>query len=131
MKVHHIGIAVESLAAALPIFEKVLGKPPDARETVNEQKVSVAVFELEGARLELLEATEEDSPIGKFIRKRGPGIHHLTLQVSGLANKLAELERSGIQLVDRDPRVGAGNTRVAFLHPRSTAGVLIELVEEP
>lgn len=131
MKLHHLGIAVESLATALPIFEKVLGKPPDSQQTVAEQKVRVAVFELEGARIELLEATEEESPVGKFIRKRGPGIHHLTLQVSRLAEKLLELERNGIQLVDREPRRGAGNTRVAFLHPRSTSGVLIELVEEP
>lgn len=131
MKVHHIGIAVESLERALPTFEKVLGKTADSRETVEDQKVRVAVFDLEGARIELLEATTEDSPIAKFISKRGPGIHHLTLQVSGLTKKLAELERNGIELVDRGPRAGAGKSRIAFLNPRSTSGVLIELVEEP
>lgn len=131
MKVHHIGIAVESLERALPAFEKVFGKAADSREIVEDQKVRVAVFDFDGARIELLEATAQDSPIAKFIARRGPGIHHLTLQVSCLAEKLAELERSGIELVDRAPRAGAGGSRIAFLHPRSTSGVLIELVEEP
>jgi methylmalonyl-CoA/ethylmalonyl-CoA epimerase len=131
VKVHHIGIAVESLERALPAFEKVFGKAADSSETVEDQKVRVAVFNLDGARIELLEATAQDSPIAKFIARRGPGIHHMTLQVSGLAEKLAQLERSGIELVDRAPRAGAGTSRIAFLHPRSTSGVLIELVEEP
>jgi methylmalonyl-CoA/ethylmalonyl-CoA epimerase len=131
VKVHHIGIAVESLERALPAFEKVFGKAADSSETVEDQKVRVAVFNIDGARIELLEATAQDSPIAKFIARRGPGIHHMTLQVSGLAEKLAQLERSGIELVDRAPRAGAGTSRIAFLHPRSTSGVLIELVEEP
>jgi methylmalonyl-CoA/ethylmalonyl-CoA epimerase len=130
MKIHHVGIAVESLASALPVFEKLLGRAPNSQETVEDQKVRVAVFKLEGSRLELLEATSADSPIARFIGKRGQGIHHLTLAVPNLAGTLAELERAGIRLIDREPRVGAGKERIAFLHPSSTAGVLIELVEE-
>jgi methylmalonyl-CoA/ethylmalonyl-CoA epimerase len=130
MKIHHVGIAVESLASALPVFEKLLGRAPNSQETVEDQKVRVAVFKLEGSRVELLEATSADSPIARFIGKRGQGIHHLTLAVPDLAGTLAELERAGIRLIDREPRVGAGKERIAFLHPSSTAGVLIELVEE-
>ena len=88
------------------------------------------VFHLGGSRLELLESTEVDSPIGRFVAKRGPGIHHLALAVPDLAEALRKLESEGVRLIDREPRVGAGNERIAFLHPSSTAGVLIELVEE-
>jgi len=130
MKIHHVGIAVESLRAALPVFEKLLGGPPHLQENVASQKVRVAVFRLGESRLELLEGTSEDSPITRFISKRGQGIHHLTLTVPNLADALRELERQGIRLIDREPRLGAGDERMAFLHPASTAGVLIELIEE-
>ena len=130
MRIHHLGIAVESLQTAVPTFQKLLGKPPDSEEVVEGQKVRVAVFKVGESRLELLEATTEDSPIAKFLSKRGPGMHHLTLAVSDLAGTLKKLEREGTRLIDREPRRGAGNTNVAFLHPSSTAGVLIELVEE-
>lgn len=130
MKIHHVGIAVESLSAAVPAFEKILGRAPDSEETVEDQKVRVAVFQLSGSRIELLEATSPDSPIAKFISKRGQGIHHLTFAVPGLAGRLRELEQSGIRLIDREPRAGAGGEQIAFLHPSTTAGVLIELVEE-
>ena len=131
MRIHHLGIAVESLQTAVPAFEKLLGKPPDSQEVVEEQKVRVAVFRVGESRLELLEATAEDSAIARFLTKRGPGIHHLTLTVRDLAGTLEKLESDGVRLVDREPRRGAGNERIAFLHPASTAGVLIELVEEP
>jgi methylmalonyl-CoA/ethylmalonyl-CoA epimerase len=130
MKIHHVGIAVESLHAAIPIFEKLLGCAPTSQEIVADQKVRVAVFQLGDSRIELLEATSPDSPIAKFIGKRGQGMHHLTLAVADLAGRLAELEASGVRLIDREPRVGVGKKRMAFLHPSSTAGVLIELVEE-
>jgi methylmalonyl-CoA/ethylmalonyl-CoA epimerase len=130
MKIHHVGIAVESLSAALPAFEKLLGRPPDSQEVVEEQKVRVAVFNLGDSRIELLEATEPDSPIARFIAKRGQGIHHLTLAVPQVAERLRELEAAGIRLIDHEPRTGAGSGHIAFLHPSSTAGVLIELVEE-
>lgn len=130
MKIHHIGIAVESLSAALPAFEKILGRAPISRETIADQKVRVAVFDLDEIRIEVLEATSPDSPIAKFLAKRGPGIHHLTFTVAGLPKKLAELERNGIRLIDREPRRGAGGEEIAFLHPAGASGVLIELVED-
>ena len=130
MKIHHLGIAVESLAAAVPAFVKLLGRPPDSEEIVEDQKVRVAVFRLGESRIELLEATSPDSPLARFIEKGGQGIHHLTLSVSNLVETLARLEHDGMRLIDREPRVGAGKERIAFLHPSSTCGVLIELVEE-
>ena len=130
MRIHHLGIAVESLKAAVPAFEKLLGKPPESEEVVEDQKVRVAVFRVGEIRLELLEATSQDSPIARFLTKRGQGIHHLTLSVQDLPSTLKELESGGIRLIDREPRRGAGKERIAFLHPSSTAGVLIELVEE-
>jgi methylmalonyl-CoA/ethylmalonyl-CoA epimerase len=130
MKLHHIGIAVGSLATARPVFEKLLGKPPDSEEVVEEQKVRVAMFQVGESRLELLEATSEDSPLARSLAKRGQGLHHVALAVEDLRGALGKLESAGFRLIDREPRRGAGNEQVAFLHPASTAGVLIELVEE-
>lgn len=130
MRIHHVGIAVKSLENAVPIFQLLMGKPPDAQEAVEDQKVRVAVFQSGECRLELLEATSPDSPVARFLAKRGEGIHHLTLAVPKLAETLRHLEANGIRLIDREPRAGAGNERIAFLHPSSTVGVLIELVEE-
>lgn len=130
MKIHHVGIAVESLKEAIPVFEKLLGSPPASEELIEDQKVRVAVFGVGESRIELLEAADADSPVGRFIAKRGPGIHHLTLAVENIEESLEALEKSGIRLIDSKPRAGASNERIAFLHPKSTAGVLIELVEE-
>jgi methylmalonyl-CoA/ethylmalonyl-CoA epimerase len=130
MRIHHIGIAVESLQAAVPLFAKLLGRAPDTEETIEEQKVRVVVFALGESRIELLEATSPDSPIARFLSKRGQGIHHVALAVSNVSATLAELERAGFRFIDREPRIGTGRERIAFLHPSSTAGVLIELVEE-
>jgi len=130
MKIHHIGIAVESLEAARRPFEKMLGRPPDSEEVVEEQKVRVAMFRVGESRVELLEATAEDSPLARSIAKRGQGLHHIALAVEDLAGTLRELANAGVRLIDREPRRGAGNELVAFVHPGSTAGVLIELVEE-
>jgi len=130
MKLHHIGIAVGSLAAARPVFAKLLGKLPDSEEVVEEQKVRVAMFQVGESRLELLEATSEDSPLARSLSKRGQGVHHIAVAVEDLAGTLRRLESAGVRLIDREPRRGAGNEQVAFLHPASTAGVLIELVEE-
>jgi LAO/AO transport system kinase len=131
VKIDHLGIAVESLAGAVPIFQKLIGKAPDTEETIVDQKVRMAVFQMGQCRLELLEGTEGDSPITRFIAKRGEGIHHLALAVPDLVRALRKLESEGVPLIDREPRVGAGNAHIAFLHPSSTAGVLIELIEEP
>jgi methylmalonyl-CoA/ethylmalonyl-CoA epimerase len=130
MKIHHIGIAVSSLEAARAAFEVLLGKAPEAEEIVPEQKVRVSTFSLGESRLELLEATSEDSPIARFVSKRGPGLHHVAVAVEDLAGTLRRLEGAGVRLIDREPRRGAGNERVAFVHPAGTAGVLMELVEE-
>jgi methylmalonyl-CoA/ethylmalonyl-CoA epimerase len=130
MRIHHLGIAVESLERAVPIFTTLLGHGPDSEEVVEGQKVRVAVFGVGESRIELLEATSPDSTIAQFIAKRGQGIHHLTLSVDNIEESLARLAGDGIRLIDREPRTGAGNERIAFLHPSSTAGVLIELVEE-
>jgi methylmalonyl-CoA/ethylmalonyl-CoA epimerase len=130
MKLHHVGIAVESLRAAVPVFEKLLGRAPDSQEVVADQKVRLAMFALGESRIELLEPTSEDSPIARFLAKRGQGVHHLTLAVPDLARALRDLEAGGVRLIDRAPRLGAGKERIAFLDPSSTAGVLIELVEE-
>lgn len=131
MRIHHLGIAVESLEKAVPVFELLLGHPPDSKEEVEDQKVRVAVFHVGESRIELLEAISSDSPIARFIGKRGPGIHHLTLTVDNLQETLSDFERRGLRLVDRNARVGAGGEMIAFLHPSSTANVLIELLEEP
>ncbi len=130
MKIHHVGIAVESLVTAVAIFEKLLGRAPDSEEVVEDQKVRLAIFNLGGARIELLEPTAPDSPVARFLAKRGQGLHHLTLAVPDLDAALRRFETSGIRLIDRTPRLGAGNERIVFVHPSSTAGVLIELVEK-
>jgi len=130
MKIDHIGIAVESLRTAVPLFEKLLGRAPDAEETVEEQKVRVVTFALGESRIELLEATSPDSPVARFLSKRGQGIHHVALAVANVSATLAELERAGFRFIDRELRIGTGRERIAFLHPSSTAGVLIELVEK-
>jgi methylmalonyl-CoA/ethylmalonyl-CoA epimerase len=130
MRIHHLGIAVESLEKAVSVFELLLGHPPDSTNEVEDQKVRVAVFQVGESRIELLEASSPDSPIARFIGKSGPGIHHLTLTVDNLQKSLDDLEQRGIRLVDRSPRVGAGGESIAFLHPSSTANVLIELLEE-
>lgn len=130
MRIHHLGIAVESLEKAVPVFELLLGRAPDSREKVEDQKVRLAGFQVGETRIELLEATSPDSPIARFIGKRGPGIHHLTLTVDNLQTTLNELDGRGIKLVDRTPRLGAGGESIAFLHPSSTANILIELLEE-
>jgi len=130
MRIHHLGIAVESLEKAVPVFELLLGHPPVSREEVEDQQVRVAVFRLGESNIELLEAISPESPVGRFISRRGPGIHHLTLAVDNLQGTLGDLERRGIRLIDRNPRVGAGGEAIAFLHPSSMAGVLIELLQE-
>lgn len=129
MRIHHLGIAVESLEKAVPVFELLLGRPPDSTEEVEDQKVRVAVFQVGESRIELLESSSPDSPIARFIDKQGPGIHHLTLAVENLQGKLDNLAERGLKLIDRNPRVGAGGESIAFVHPSSTAGILIELLE--
>lgn len=130
MGIHHLGIAVKSLEEAVPVFRRLTGSEPTSVEEVAEQRVRVAMFAVGGSHLELLEATSPDSPIARFLEKGGRGVHHVTLAVPDLEHTLADLERDGFKLIDHQPRIGAGGERIAFIHPSSTAGVLIELLED-
>jgi len=132
--VNHIGIAVKSIDEHRPFYEKVLGARYEGIEEVPSQKVRVGFFTVgaEGheVRVELLEATAPDSPVASFIAKRGEGLHHIAYAVEDLPGRLAELRAAGVRLIDDTPRPGAHHTRIAFLHPKSSGGVLTELCEE-
>jgi len=127
--IEHIGIAVKSLDEAIPMYEKLLGVKCYSIEEVTGQKVRTAFFRVGQTKIELLESTDPDGPIGKFIEKKGEGIHHIALAVSELDKKLEELDDMGIQLIDKTSRKGAEGLNIAFLHPKSTHGVLMELCE--
>lgn len=127
--IEHIGIAVKDLQASVKFYEEVLGLECYAVEEVKDQKVKTAFFRLGGTKIELLESTDPEGPIGKFIEKKGEGVHHLAFAVEGIENALATLKDKGIQLVDQQPRKGAEGLDIAFLHPKSTGGVLTELCE--
>jgi len=128
--VEHIGFAVRDLDAAIMLYEKLLGTSCYAVEEVGNQKVRTAFFKVGETKIELLASTAADGPIAKFIEKRGEGIHHIAYAVEGLPSVLRTLEAEGTQLVDREPRKGAEGMQIAFLHPRSTLGVLTELCEK-
>jgi methylmalonyl-CoA/ethylmalonyl-CoA epimerase len=125
-KIDHIGIAVRDLAAAIAQYSKI-GLDSREIEEVQSQKARVAMIPIGESRLELVEATENDSPISKFIAKRGEGVHHICFQVEDIAAELKILKTAGLRLVDESPRPGAGGCLVAFIHPSATGGVLIEL----
>ena len=129
MKIEHIGIAVKSLAAAVKVYEQAIGLKVAGYDEVDEQGVRVAMLEIGESRIELLEPTRPDSPIEKFMNKRGEGIHHIAVRVDDIEESLQQLKAAGIRLIDETPKRGAHNTRVAFIHPASTHGVLMELVE--
>ncbi len=128
--VAHIGIAVRDLKVSIPLFSKLLGKSPDYIESVEDQKVKTALFTLTNSAVELLEPASADSPVGKFLEKRGEGIHHLSIDVEDISRELARLKREGFELIDEKPRSGANQCLVAFVHPKSTNGVLIELSQK-
>lgn len=129
-KIEHIAIAVHSLEEALPFYEQQLGLEHEFTEEVPEQKVRVAILKVGDTRFELLEPTAEDSPIAKFLATRGPGLHHVALATTSLASRLQQLHQQGVKLIDREPRRGAEGKEVAFLHPKSSGGVLLELCAE-
>lgn len=129
--IEHLGIAVKSLETAIPYWEQLLGTKCYNIETVAEQKVRTAFFKIGQTKIELLEPMAEDSPVGKFIEKRGEGVHHIAFAVNDLPAALAKVEKDGIQLIDKAPRGGAEGLNIAFLHPKSTFGVLTELCEDP
>ncbi|HZQ24167.1 MAG TPA: methylmalonyl-CoA epimerase [Terriglobales bacterium] len=126
--IDHLGIAVKSLATAKTIYEK-LGMQVSPEETVEQEKVRVVMVPAGGSRIELLEATSEDSTIAKFIAKRGEGLHHVCMRVPDLTGAVERLKRENVRLVSEDIKTGAGGRRYVFVHPSSTGGVLLELVE--
>lgn len=129
--IEHLGIAVKSLETAIPFYENVLGLKCYAIEEVAEQKVKTAFFKVGQTKIELLESTDPEGPVGKFIEKRGEGVHHLAFAAEGLQESLDQLAEMGITLIDKSPRKGAEGLNIAFLHPKSTFGVLTELCEHP
>ena len=129
LKVDHIGIAVNSIEEMKKLYSDILGLVHAGNETVVDQKVTTAFFPVGDTEFELLEPTSPDGPIGKFIDVKGPGIHHIALRVENIELALEELKAKGVRLVDEKPRKGAGGAKIAFLHPKSTFGVLVELSE--
>jgi len=128
-KINHIGIAVKSLEAAIPFYRDVLGMAFEGTEEVAEQKVKVAFLAVGESRVELLEATSDDSPVAKFLEKNGEGVHHIAYEVADLAASLETLKAQGVRLIDETPRRGAHDTKIAFLHPKASGGVLTELCQ--
>jgi methylmalonyl-CoA/ethylmalonyl-CoA epimerase len=129
--IEHLGIAVNSLEEAIPFYEKILGTKCYSIEEVPEQKVKTAFFKIGQTKIELLEPTDPDSAVGTFLANRGQGVHHVAFEVDGLQNVLNEVAEGGIRLIDKAPRGGAEGLNIAFLHPKSTFGVLMELCENP
>jgi methylmalonyl-CoA/ethylmalonyl-CoA epimerase len=132
LKLDHVGIAVDNLDEALKLYTGLLGLELKGTEVIEEQKVKTAFLPLggpEGTELELLESTDPEGPIGKFIANRGSGVQHLAFRVDDIDAALAELKNAGMRLIDEVPRYGAGGGRIAFLHPKATKGVLVELCE--
>jgi methylmalonyl-CoA/ethylmalonyl-CoA epimerase len=129
LKIDHLGIAVNNIDDAKRFWSKVLGLPFEGAETVTEQKVTTAFFPVGESEVELLESTAPDGPVAKYIEKRGPGIQHVAFRVADIEAALAELKANGIALIDQQPRAGAGGARIAFLHPKATGGVLVELCQ--
>ncbi len=128
-KINHIGIAVKNLEESIAFYQK-LGLELESIEEVAEQKVKVAFFSVGDTRIELLAATAEDSPIAKYIEKKGEGIQHIAFTVDNIEKQLEEAKDNQITLIDQTPRIGAHNSQIAFLHPKSTGGVLIEYCQE-
>lgn len=128
-RISHIGVAVGGLAEAAEFFEKLLGAGPGQTERVEDQKVEIRSFPVGESNVELTLPTAPDSPIAKFLEKRGTGIHHIAFEVDDLERELERMRALGIRLIDETPRRGANNSRIAFLHPKSTGGILVELCE--
>ena len=126
-KIEHIGIAVKNLDESIKFYEKILGLKCYSIEEVEDQKVKTAFFQIGNTKIELLESTKTDGPVAKFIEKRGEGIHHIAFKSNNINSSLKELKEKGIKLIDEIPRIGAEQLQIAFIHPKSTNGVLIEI----
>ena len=129
--IEHIGIAVNNLEHSANLFGNLLGVNHVSTEEIYDQKVLTDIFDTGAGKVELLKATSNDSPITKFLEKRGPGVHHVAFRVDNLALALEELSEAGVTLIDTEPRIGAEGMLIAFLHPKSTSGVLVELCQKP
>lgn len=129
LKIDHLGLAVNSIDAGKKFWQDILGLKFEGTETVQEQKVTTAFMPVGESEVELLESTSPDGPIGKFIEKKGEGFQHVAFRVDNIENALAELKAKGIQLIDEKPRKGAGGAKIAFIHPKATGGILVELCE--
>jgi methylmalonyl-CoA/ethylmalonyl-CoA epimerase len=129
MEIDHVGIAVRSLDDALATYKQLWQLEPDHIERGEADKVTEAMLPIGDAHIQLLEATDPDSPVGKFIEKRGEGLHHIAIRVDDIEAALERLKGEGAELIDTEPRIGGGGHRVAFVHPKTTHGILIELVE--
>ena len=129
MKINHLGIATKGIDEALKFWSDALGLENVHTEIVEDQKVRVAILPIGESRVELLEPTSDDSPISKFLEKRGGGIHHIAIEVDDIEASLAQLKAKGMRLIDESPRIGAEGCLVAFVHPAATNGVLLELVQ--
>ncbi|MCG8473163.1 MAG: methylmalonyl-CoA epimerase [Desulfobacterales bacterium] len=129
LQVDHIGVAVSGIETSRVFWQETLGLSFEGTETVSEQKVTTAFFPVGESEVELLEATEPASPVGKYLEKRGEGIHHIAFRVENIQEALEELKAKGVRLIDEIPRKGAGGALIAFIHPKETNGVLVELCE--
>lgn len=129
LKIDHLGIAVNSIDDGKNFWSEILGLKFEGTETVEEQKVTTAFFPVGDSEVELLESTSPDGPVAKFIDKKGTGFQHVAFRVADIDKALEELKEKGIQLIDQTARIGAGGARIAFLHPKATGGVLVELCE--
>ncbi len=129
-KIEHIGIAVSNLEESNRLFSKLLGKPPYKIEEVASEGVRTSFFDVGGVKIELLEAMHEDSPIARFISKKGEGVHHLAFAVDDVSKSMAAHEKNGFTLINNKPKDGADNKKIVFLHPKSTNGVLVEMCQE-
>jgi methylmalonyl-CoA/ethylmalonyl-CoA epimerase len=129
-KLEHIGIAVKDIKTANALFSTLLGRKPYKIEEVESEGVRTSFFEISGLKIELLESTRPDSRIAKFIEKKGEGLHHLAFEVENIQRSIDDYERKGFELINKQPKEGADNKMIAFLHPKSTQGVLIELCQE-
>lgn len=129
MKIDHIGFATKSIEEGLALWQDALGLKPDSFEEITEQGVKVCMLPIGDTHVELLEPLTPESAVGRFLAKRGPGIHHIAVEVADIHGSLAELKKRGARLIDETPRVGAGGSLIGFVHPSSTNGVLLELVQ--
>lgn len=129
-RIDQVGIAVEDLDATLALYASAFGLSAASRERVEQDGVEEAMLAVDGVHLQLVQSIRDDSPIARFLARRGPGLHHLGLAVRSLDEALAHLRAQGVELIDEEPRLGGGGHRIAFVHPRSTGGILIELIED-